>query len=90
MSNAILKEFCFEFIPLNQIGLSRVHFSNLRLFEPEYWSGLAEEVKMGDRMAVAGEMPEVDICEPSQGWPRVVEKMQINSSRSLQKVLRQL
>ena len=41
-------------------------------------------------MAAAGEKLEVDICEPSQGWPRVVEKMQINSSRSLQKVLRQL
>ena len=83
MSNAILKEFCFEFIPLNQIGLSRTHFSNMRLFEPEYCSGLAEEVKMGDRIVAAGERLEVDIGESSEEWRGVVKKLQVNLSCSL-------
>ena len=47
MSNAILNEFRLEFVPFNQIGLNRVHFSNLRLFRYRARSGLAKEVGMG-------------------------------------------
>ena len=46
MSNVILKEFRSEFMPLNQIGLNRVHFPNPRLFELEALAELTEEVKM--------------------------------------------
>ena len=41
-------------------------------------------------MAAAGERLEVDICESSEEWLGVVEKLQVNSSHSLRKVLRQL
>ena len=66
MSNVILKEFGLEFIPLNQIGLSRVHFANSRFIESQTRAGLTEEVRMaGGGIAVAGKL-EVSICETSE------------------------
>lgn len=88
----ILKEFCPEFIPLDQIRFNRVHFSNLRLFGSQTRAELnerSENGRGGGRMAAAVEKLGVNICEPSEEWLRVVEDI-ANLSHSLRKVLRQL
>ena len=46
VSDIILKEFRFEFIPLNQIGLCLIHVSNLRVPDPETTLNELKEVKM--------------------------------------------
>jgi len=44
----------------------------------------------GGRMTEAVENLEVNVCESGEKWPRVVERIQLNPSLSLRKVLRQL
>ena len=46
MSDMIWKEFCFEFVPYNQIGLNLVHVSDMGLFGSRAHSKMAKRVEM--------------------------------------------
>ena len=66
VSDMIRKEFGFEFVPYNQIGLNFVHVSDLGLFGSKDHSELAKTVKMsgwndGGRLGVG-----VNIRESSE------------------------
>ena len=61
MSDMILKEFGFEFIPFNQIGSSLVHILDLGLFEIRARFRLAKKSKCKARVTSVSEGIEVKI-----------------------------